>query len=113
MTATVGVDPGAARGDYAVWVLHTPDGQIRIRDDRGWNPRYLAYCIAHRAISPEEMMSRDDIAWPGGLMTGFMCWINEQWAAWERSVDFPRDGVKCDAVHREFDCWLADRVIRA
>jgi len=41
------------------------------------NSRYAAYAMAHRK-TPEAMMQADEAAWPGGCMTGFILWIDDQ-----------------------------------
>jgi hypothetical protein len=78
-----------------------------------WNPRYLAYCVAQGACSVEEMKVRDLASYPGGMMTGYVCWLDAQWTEWraERGVS-PLASLSRDD-HREFDAWLADRVICA
>jgi hypothetical protein len=41
---------------------------------RSWNPRYVAYARAH-GKRPEDMLAADKLAFPGGCMGGFICWI--------------------------------------
>ncbi len=78
-----------------------------------WNPRYLAYCVAQGACSVEEMRVRDLAAYPGGKNTGFICWIEEQWTAWRAEFGVSSRASLSKDDHREFDAWLADRVICA
>lgn len=79
-----------------------------------WNPRYAAYARAH-GRTPEAMLEHDRGAWPGGRMTGFMCWIADRWRAWwERRRTRPGAGrsldvhVKDDADHVDFDAMLRE-----
>ena len=41
------------------------------------NPRYVAYAQAH-GHTPDEQMTSDEKAWPGGVMCGFMIWMSQQ-----------------------------------
>jgi hypothetical protein len=73
------------------------------------NSRYAAYCIAHGASSPDEMMDQDRIAWPGGKMCGFILWMKEKWGDWYKAA--PSRGRKpnpilTEADHDDFDKWL-------
>jgi len=77
----------------------------------GWNPRYLLFAQAH-GHRPEEQMDIDYDAWPGGLMTGFICWMGERWREFcqvqgVRNPDQARLklGEKTDAI---FDRWLSE-----
>lgn len=59
--------------------------------------RYVAYCRAHWAATPEAMLARDEAVWPGGCMTGYILWITRKWRKWT--------GPAWD--HDGFDAWLA------
>ena len=41
------------------------------------NPRYAAYAKAH-GHTPDEQMTHDHETWPGGVMCGFITWMNQQ-----------------------------------
>ncbi len=42
-----------------------------------WNPHYLAYCRTH-GRTPEKQMAHDEQVWIGGVMCGFILWIDQQ-----------------------------------
>lgn len=42
-----------------------------------WNPRYALWAKKH-GLTPEAMLEKDKEDWPGGCMTGFSLWIQEQ-----------------------------------
>ncbi len=48
------------------------------------NPRWLAYCSAHGRKS-DAQLAHDEREFPGGCMTGFILWINEQKAEFYKS----------------------------
>lgn len=68
------------------------------------NPRYLAYCAAH-GLSPDGMMEHDRAKWPGGVMCGFILWMNEQWPAWKKAAGW-RGSLLSEKDHASFDAWL-------
>lgn len=77
--------------------------------DRDWNPRYWLFARS-QGHTPKEQMAADDKTWPGGLMTGFICWIGERWRDFckehgYRNYDQARLnlGNKTDET---FDRWL-------
>ncbi len=43
--------------------------------------------------------------WPGGVMTGYILWINERWSAFCKLFGRNRFFLT-DQDHREFDKWL-------
>jgi hypothetical protein len=72
-----------------------------------WNPRYTAYAAAHGRTELEQL-DHDRAAYPGGCMTGFICWINNQWALWYSVRKLkPTNYVLDDKDHQEFDAQLA------
>ena len=80
---------------------------------RAWNPRYLLFAQAH-GHTPEEQMVADDKAWPGGLMTGFICWMGERWREFCKAHEvrhaeqaYLKFGEETDGL---FDRWLTERV---
>lgn len=72
--------------------------------------RYVAYCVAHGAASPDEMLTRDRTRWPGGLMCGFILWIKAQWEAWKSETKW-RGPVLSEEDHANFDIWLAEKAL--
>lgn len=77
-----------------------------------WNPRYVAYARAHHVDVPAEMLRRDQVAWPGGCMTGFILWLNERWREWDKLVgirDPYQRELELHDAHEWFDLWLQVR----
>jgi hypothetical protein len=74
-----------------------------------WNPRYLAYCRAHK-LAPEQMMEHDREAWPGGCMCGFILWHSAKLAEAKRThpeffyIGFA--GIDGLLDHKGYDKWL-------
>ena len=78
-----------------------------------YQPRYIAYAQAH-GKTPEEMLAKDGDLWPGGKMTGYITWINERWAEWDRGHaqnrgGFLREWIRTEIEHDEFTAWLLSR----
>lgn len=71
-------------------------------------PRYAAYCALNGGLSPEITMRRDQEKYPGGVMAGFILWVNEMWREWEET--FGKVEVKGQEHHDHFDAWLQDKV---
>lgn len=74
-----------------------------------WNgiqARYRAYCLAHGAATPDEMLDRDRVHWPGGVMAGYIDWIGGRWAEWRRLRGRVGDHIISLADHADFDAWL-------
>ena len=69
------------------------------------NPRYLAYCKM-MGKTPDEMLVHDAIEWPGGIMTGFMLWIQGKWWEWDGLNNHPSREPHGEAQHKAFDLWL-------
>lgn len=69
-----------------------------------WNPRYVAYAKAHDS-DPETILEADHERWPGGVMTGYIIWIQEKWNEWLK-VKGSRDLILTTQHHEEFDRWL-------
>lgn len=42
-----------------------------------WNPRFVLYA-QHHGNSPQAQLEEDEIMYPGGVMCGFINWINER-----------------------------------
>jgi hypothetical protein len=73
-----------------------------------FNSRYVAYCQAHK-LTPDEMLQRDEVLWPGGVMCGYMLWIGRRFAeAKIEQTDYFFDGHLYD--HVGFDEWLEIRL---
>ena len=68
-----------------------------------WNPRYLAYCKAH-GNTPEEQMSADADAFPGGKMCGFILWMGERHNEAMTRLSIPRNKVW--TAQECFNLWL-------
>lgn len=79
-------------------------------EGRRWNPRYVAYAVAH-GREPEDMLEHDRAAWPGGQMVGFMLWMSRAWTVWARATGHPRErdpgAYLSGADHIAFDAWLS------
>ena len=71
----------------------------------GWNPRYVAFAAEH-GRTPEEQTEADRREYPGGVMAGFICWINERWAEWSK---LRGREARTAYDHEDFDRWLATR----
>lgn len=76
-----------------------------IAGELDYQPRYIAYATAHGA-SPDEMTARDQAAYPGGCMAGFIIWIGQQWSAWHAATGWNPRHAKSQAQHDAFDAWL-------
>lgn len=44
--------------------------------EKTWSREYVAYSKAH-GNTPEKQIEKDDAAWPGGIMCGFILWMSE------------------------------------
>lgn len=75
----------------------------------GWNVRYVFYAQAH-GRGPDDMAEHDKVRWPGGRMTGFILWINEQWEKWNQLHKRVQWDPKTPEDHTHFDAWLKERV---
>lgn len=75
-----------------------------------WSPRYVAYARVH-GETPDGMLARDRIRYPGGSMTGFTIWSDQQFrafrAAHAASSDFYRGSALSPAGDAAYDAWLA------
>lgn len=77
------------------------------------NPRYLAYCKAHREPDPDKMIEKDTELYPGGFMTGFIVWIGSMWMEWkqENKKFYAGDShTPSNEDHDLFDAWLNKKV---
>lgn len=72
-------------------------------------PRYANYCLAHGALSADEMVARDTKAHPGGKMGGFIIWIGARWRDWERETGW-NGAHHTEEDHAAFDAWLTAKV---
>jgi len=73
-----------------------------------YQPRYVAYARAH-GRTPDEQLAHDVERWPGGCMTGYICWIGERWQEWRQEKGLSLDYQPSRADHADFDRWLANR----
>lgn len=71
-----------------------------------WNPRYLAYCRANKFSDPYAMLEHDRTCYPGGHMTGFVLWIQANWAQFAKIRPEMNPEIKTTADHAAFDAWL-------
>ena len=71
------------------------------------NPRYLNYCRVH-GRTPDEQHAHDEVAWPGGRMTGFISWMSQQMRAFHAAHPEAFLGGKFHALfnHETWDRWL-------
>jgi hypothetical protein len=77
--------------------------------ERKWNPRFVAYAMAH-GRTPEEQLAHDEVAWPGGKMCGFLLWSSRKIEAWRASLPAGTDMRGRQPVgpemHAAYDAWL-------
>ena len=45
-------------------------------DQNNINPIYKSYALTH-GETPEAMMANDEVKWPGGVLCGFILWIQQ------------------------------------
>jgi hypothetical protein len=71
-------------------------------------PRYVAYCVAHGATTPADMMARDRKRHPSAPLAGFLAWNAHTLRDWciERGY---RQGWLGWKEHQEYNEWLARR----
>lgn len=74
------------------------------------NPRYLEYCKAH-GLTPDGMMEADVQRYPGGKMTGYICWIGARWHEFCGIMRVSADYPMGEKEHTAFDAWLKQRVV--
>lgn len=68
--------------------------------------RYRAYA-ASQGLSTDAVMERDREQYPGGVMAGYMSWIDEQWRAWLKETKRRGDFALSKQDHDDFDARLA------
>ena len=88
-------------GNYADFA--NPDGSAQ-GAWTGYQSRYVAYCKAHGAATPDEMMARDEAEYPGGVMCGYILWITSKWREWGDLTG--HKGPRSADDHAAFDAWL-------
>lgn len=57
------------------------------------------------------MDERDRTRWPGGVMTGYIQWICEQWRHWAAETSESRQNLST-AQHQRFDAWLNQMTVK-
>lgn len=73
-----------------------------------WQPRYVAYCYSQGELDPSHMLETDRERWPGGVMCGFILWIQEQWRVYRKLNNLPPNEPVSEAHHENFDTWLSE-----
>jgi hypothetical protein len=70
-----------------------------------WNPRFVLYAESH-GNSPLKQLEKDEVMYPGGMMCGFINWVNKH------SKEFGRKNPH--AVHNGFvsDQALFDKFLK-
>lgn len=88
----------------------------RLDPNGAWNPRYVLYA-RHHGRDPRAQLEYDETEYPGGRMTGFTIWINDQWhrfAALTCKCGRPGSDycVRWVAATKpaEFDNWLRNNI---
>ncbi len=84
---------------------------ITFNASTGWNPRYLAYCVAHGEPDPDKMLTKDSARWTG-CMTGYILWIQARWSEWRRLMGYKGSDPLWPIDHAMFDMWLFTGVIQ-
>lgn len=69
-----------------------------------YQARYRAYCNA-QGRDPEAQMQHDATAFPGGVMTGYILWVRDQWVQW-RAAHPSANRFASAEEHDAFDTWL-------
>lgn len=74
------------------------------------NPRYVLFAYP---LPPVVRMRKEADRWPGGCMTGFLCWINQRWNEFDRLMGWNnRDPeARSDEAMWWFDLWLLARTV--
>lgn len=74
---------------------------------KAWNPYFKAYAKAHDR-SPEDQLTHDKDAWPGGCMAGFILWVNKAWHDWSEETGEERyeGGSWSTRQSDAFTAWL-------
>jgi hypothetical protein len=72
------------------------------------NPRYVAYCIAHGADSPQAQKSLDSTLHSGRWTRPYVAWIDQRTADWCEETGVIRFSMGW-ADHQRFDAWLAEK----
>lgn len=70
-----------------------------------WNPRFVKYSKTN-GLSPDDMLTADRAKYPGGLMNGYINWINGKWAEWVKLTG-AHPTIRSEAERVAFDAWLA------
>lgn len=74
-----------------------------------WNPRFVAYALAH-GRGPQEQLDHDKRRYPGGRMAGYIVWHGKMLMEWVKQAgadpDHPLGG---DGVNESFDRFLDEQ----
>lgn len=77
-------------------------------DEDAWNPYFLAYCESE-GRTPTAQLALDRVRFPGGLMAGFMLWIQARWAEFRKAHGINPRADLAEADHEAFGKWLKAR----
>jgi len=75
-----------------------------------WNPRYLIYARSQGHPDPDEMLRADRERYPGGVMAGFMIWIQTRWVEFRQLKGWRESDPLSHQDHREFTAWIDAQV---
>ena len=74
---------------------------------QGWNSRFVQYARVH-GRTPEEQLAHDQIAFPGGVMAGYIIWNDRKWTEYHKLRGWKRhDHVLTTEDHEAYDNWLS------
>lgn len=78
--------------------------KVESRTVKQWNPRFAAYAIS-QGMTPDELLAKDAINYPGGKMAGFIIWSTEQLNVFRK--EHPEAFLHGSLVdHTGYDAWL-------
>jgi hypothetical protein len=75
---------------------------------RHHQPRYVAYCVAHGATTPADMLARDRKKHPAAPLSGFLAWNAHTMRDWCEEKGY-RPGWLGWKEHQEYNQWLVER----
>lgn len=72
-----------------------------------YQPRYIAFAKS-QGRTPEEQMAYDETRWPGGVMSGFICFMMAMSARYRSAAGIKGNEPILD--QNEFDWFINSRV---